>query len=115
MIHSDLIFVAVINLYLNPFLWPVNVHMFQHHLLKRFILLLNGLFFFKYISLSLFLSSMIKGFSQEYFHISFIVAIFEVSGLVSDSCLTLLSFSTVFCGVCYFSYTLENLCLVSLE
>jgi hypothetical protein len=93
----------------------VNVHLFQHYLLKRFILLLSGLFFVKYISVALFRSSMIKGFSQEYLHISVMVAIFEVSDLGSDSCLTVLSFSTVFCGVCDFSYTLENLCLVSLE
>jgi hypothetical protein len=92
----------------------VNVHLFQHHLLIRFVLLLNGLFFAKYISVALFLSYMIKGFSQEDLHISVIVAIFEVSDLGSDSCLTF-SFSNVCCGVFDFSYTLGNLCLVSLE
>jgi hypothetical protein len=58
---------------------------------------------------------MIKGFSQEYLPISVMVAIFEVSDLGSDSCLTLLSFSTVFCGFFDFSNTLQNLSLVSLE
>jgi hypothetical protein len=59
--------------------------------------------------MALFLSSMITGFSQEYLHISVMVAIFEVSDLGSDNCLTLLSFSTVFCGGFDFSYILENL------
>jgi hypothetical protein len=43
------------------------------------------------------------------------VAIFEVSVWGSDSCLTLLSFSTVFCRGFDFIYTLENLCLIHLE
>jgi hypothetical protein len=62
----------------------LNVHLFQHHLLKRLLLPLNGLFFVKYICKGPFLSSMISGFSQGY-HISVMVAIREVSKLGSVS------------------------------
>jgi hypothetical protein len=107
--------VAVIRCIFKPIFVACECPFIPASLVERFVLLLNGLFFVKYISVALFLSSMIKGFSQEYLHISVMVAIFEVSDLGSDSCLILLSFSTVFCGVFYFSYTLENLCFVSLE